>query len=454
MRSTHLGLIVAVAASLLGLGGGVRAQGARVATGKPDPATQAANLAKEGRALLAKGQLDAGCAKLDESVRESAKSAVAVELATCLEKQGKHALAYQALDTAIAAAQREKASSQESSARAKQKTLEKQVVMVRVTVTDATATLTLNGSPLEAARLASPLVLEPGSHTLVANAEGKKPWEWKQDLQAGQREAVTVPELEALPPPPGPVAADGPSHAPEAEARRGTPFAEQSSRFFVELGVVGGLLRADVPTAESSGLDGIAYTFPGPSGGTVFAACGDRVTVPGAGVCSGGFGPATNALVGGQVFAGWVLNPRMHVGLRTFVAASAPGGLFMAAGPALSVRAFGPLWLGLGGVVGYERHQSRLVSATGTAPVATGVVDVPVGGKSGLTLPVDSGVTGGGTLEVALSIFGAEHPGATAMRTRSRLLSGSLLVGIWPSVLAGGGTTTITVPGGVSYRFH
>jgi hypothetical protein len=454
MRGTHVGIAAAIIACVGVVFHDARAQGAASTGDKRDPSTIAANLAKEGRALLAKGQLEPGCTKLAESVRESAKAAVAVELASCLEKQGKRALAYRALEDALTAAQRERSTSQEATVRSKQKALEKQLAFMKLALTEPSTTVVLDGATLDATLPPSGVPLDPGSHTLMASAEGKKPWEWRQDLKAGQRETVTVPALEDVPqaaaaPPP---TVDAPVET--TEVRRGSPFVESAGRFVVELGALGGLMHANVPTSSTTTLDGLAYTFTGPSGGSVFAACGDRVTVPGAGVCTGRFGAATTGLVGGQAFLGWVLMPRLHVGLRTFGAASMPGGFFVASGPAVSLRAAGPLWVGLGGVVGFERHQARLVGANGSSPTAPGTVDVNLGSKSGVVLPVPSGVIGGATLEVAVALFGAEHPGASAIRTRSRWGTGSLLVGLWPSLLVGGGSTVVTVPGGLSYRFH
>lgn len=455
MIATHRWTAGAAGAVTLGVCAAVFAQGAPSRPGTTaDSSARAANLAREGRALIAKGQVEEGCSKLSESVRESPRSSVAMEAASCLEKQEKRALAYLALDDAIAAAKQERSATMEATARKRQKALEPRVAWLTLSGAPANVTLELDGSEFVPASDGSALAIEPGEHAVTARSPGKQDWKWSEVLKPGQRVSVSIPALEDVPP-------EAPAVPPKAELaqeprtkRTGAPYAERAGRLVIELGALGGVIAAGELATETSAVDGLPYSFPGASGGTIFAACGDRVTVSGAGTCSGQFASSTSGAIGAQAFVGWAFTPRLHAGVRAMGLGSLSRGFLVGGGPALSARAFGPLWLGLGATVGYESHRALLVSASGSAPIAAGAVDVPLGGATGEAVDVSSGVVVGGTAELVVALFGAEHPGATSVRTRSGFLSGSLLAGLWPSVLVGGGASVISIPGGLSYRFH
>ncbi|MBM4375282.1 MAG: hypothetical protein FJ095_09370 [Deltaproteobacteria bacterium] len=431
------------------------------AVAPPTATADAGQLAREGKALLGKGQFDVACAKLDESAALDPKSATLLDLATCLEKQGRRTNAHQTLERAAATAEREKQGLAEKTARARQRALEKQLALISITMPAGT-TLALDGVERTATELATPIALEPGEHQVEATTPGKRPWSKKVALQAGAREHVEVPALEDLPKAPVAIAAP-------ARTNSAPPPAEPShrGRVVVEIGFLGGLGYGDVTRSETSVLDGLPYAFPGESG-NVQAACGDTETIVGAGACTGELRAHSGGVLGGQLFVGWSLASRLHAGLRALGGTFMPGGFVAAGGPAISMRVVGPLWLGLGGVVGIEKHRALLVGAYGAVPpeaigkAGGAEVAVVLGDKLGATIDIDSGIVGGGTVEIAVALLrtrgasGAPNDGGGVLVTEAKAspLAGSLLVGVWPSVLAGSKGIAIVAPAGVSYRFH
>ncbi len=418
----------------------------------------AAALAKEAKLLLTRGQTALACDKYAESVKLDPKSNVALELAGCFEKLGKPVLAYRTLDAAIAAAIRDKVGSVEKSARAKQKTLEKSVGFLTVTPR-AGASRTLDGQPLDSAEFTEPQAIEPGDHLLAAAGAGKKPWEHAFAVKAGQRQVIEVPELADVP---KPVVATPISSRKGAapETGEGSAALEKAGRLVVEAGFLGGLAVGAIRSSRTSALNGVAYGFPAASGGTVLAGCGDTTTVPGAGQCEGDFHTHTGGMLGGQLFVGWAVAPGVHLGGRAFGGSVTPGGFVLAGGPALSLRKTGPFWFGLGAVIGYERQTAVLLSARGSVPAdaqaASGLaeVEVPLGSKRGVAIDIDSGVLAGGTLEFAVSLLGLSRAGVRPFKAPTAALAGSMLIGVWPSVLVGSRGVVITAPVGISYRFH
>lgn len=420
--------------------------------------TDAASLAKEAKALLVRGQTEAACKLYAASVLLDAKSSVALELAGCREKQGKPALAYRALELAATSALREKVGFVEKSARAKQKALEKSVALLTVTARDG-VTLSLDGELVDPAELASAMAVDPGEHRLTGSTDGKQPWERTLKLQAGQRETVAVPALDDVPKPVAVAVAPASPPGPELETD-GTDAPPSDARLVVEVGFLGGFAHGAIASSTTSTLSGLPYSIASTSGGALVAACSDTTTIPGAGDCVGDFHAHTGGLLGAQAFVGWSLGPRVHLGGRAFGGTVTPGGFVLAGGPAVSLRAFGPLWLGLGGVIGFERQQAVLLSARGSVPAGAQAaaggaeVDVPLGSKLGAVLDIDSGVIGGGTLEVAVSLLGLSQDGVVRGKPPGAALSGSLLVGVWPSVMVGSRGVVVTAPAGVSFRFH
>jgi hypothetical protein len=425
-------------------------------------AANAVTLAREGKSLLAKGQVDAACAKLDESAALEPKSATLLDLATCLEKQGRRAAAFAALDRAAVFAERERQGLAEKNARARQKALEKQLSLLLIKPSGDT-TIAVDGVERSSVELGTTLALEPGEHRIEATAAGRRPWSRTVALQAGARETLDVPRLEEVPQtkPPEPVAAVASKTTlpPAAPSKPG--------RFVVELGFLGGLGYGDMARSEASILDGLPYQFPGASG-NVQAACGDTTTVAGAGSCTADLRAHSDGFLGGQLFVGWSLASRIHAGLRMLGGSFMPGGLVAAGGPGVSMRVAGPLWVGLGGVVGVERHRALLVGAFGAIPpearskAGSSEVAVALGDKLGATVDVDSGVVGGGTLELAVALLRPRGPnddasdgsGIVVTEAKASPLTGSLLVGVWPTVLAGSKGIALMAPAGVSYRFH
>src|SRR5690606_6146913 len=138
-----------------------------------------------------------------------------------------------------------------------------------------------------------------------------------------------------------------------------------------------------------------------------------------------------------------------------------PQGFFFAGGPSVSGRVVGPLWLGASFLLGLEQHRSQLVSARGSVPPeyraanqGQSQVDIPLSRLDFSEGDVDSGILVGGALEIAVSIVRPDPHAAVPTDNDVPLLSGSLMVGLWPAGFWAQEGFAIALPAGFGYRFH
>ena len=212
-------------------------------------------LFREGRRLIKDGKLDAGCAKLEASDKLESSVGTLLNLGDCREKQGKPASAWAAFRKAEAMARRagnDKRREQEARRRASK--LEPQLASITVQVGPRGRgdgiTIKRDGELLDPDVWGTAIVVDPGSHTIVAEAPGKKPWRSDVALGKGGKRYVVVPTLEAAPearpivtapppPAPAPVVVTTAPEPPRATTTIVQPTWNSTRQAAVIIGIVG-----------------------------------------------------------------------------------------------------------------------------------------------------------------------------------------------------------------------
>ncbi len=233
---------------------------------------QADALFREGQQLLAAGQLATACAKLEESERLDPKIGRLLNVAYCHEKQGRIATAWHEYDQAAAMAIQAHQAEREKFARGHAAALAKRLSFLRLdlgALPDG-AQLSIDDKPLARDQWAIPFAVDPGTHTITAQAPGYKthmqsvtitgtgetraqvePLEKDESAAAAAPAAAPAP-APAPPAAPEPAAAPQPAAAPEAEA----PAAHGSSRTLAW--IVGGVGVAALGVGVGFGIDAMS----------------------------------------------------------------------------------------------------------------------------------------------------------------------------------------------------
>jgi len=181
-----------------------------------DAAAQSASaeaLFQEGRRLIKQGKLEAGCDKMAASEKLESSVGTLLNLGDCRERLGRLADAWAAFRKAEATAKRagnDKKREQEARRRAMK--LEPDLASVTVQVGPkaraSSVVVKRDGDVVDPDLWGTALIVDPGSHVVVVEAPGKKPWKSEFSVGKGGKRWVVVPTLESTaPPPPPPTAA-------------------------------------------------------------------------------------------------------------------------------------------------------------------------------------------------------------------------------------------------------
>lgn len=213
-------------------------------------------LFREGRALMAKGELGPACEKLASSQRLDPSPGTAINLALCHEKQGKRATAWAEYLVAarLARAADKKVQVDEASKRAAE--LEPDLDYVTIVISTPVPGLEVvrDGVVLDASSFGSALPIDPGPHAFVARAPGYQSVTLNVTFaEKRDKQSVSVPTLEreeaATTPGPAPsssgepVAPSGPSPAaPGPGGDHGARAEPDRSLAWVLVGVGGAAL--------------------------------------------------------------------------------------------------------------------------------------------------------------------------------------------------------------------
>ncbi|MBI4954559.1 MAG: hypothetical protein HY908_21220 [Myxococcales bacterium] len=279
----------------------------------------------------------------------------------------------------------------------------------------------------------------------VAPAPTGDPYEEK-DAAAPSPPPPTAPAAPA----PAPVAAPAP--ASEADTTEASSSGG-AGRLVVEIAALGGYTFGKVTRADLRSLDGTAYTFASNSGGQFLAVCGSVDAIEGSGDCRAITDAGSSGTVGGELLVGYAATDEVTVGGRLLAGANLPSGVLLAGGPALSVRV-GPVWLGGGVAIGTLNYRADVTGAVGSVPPdfqdANGGDEVEIAPS---TVPivrdtVKTKLILGATLELAAAVYQAE------VDEDLDALRGSLVIGIWPTVVYAFPGVGVSIPIGLGYRFH
>jgi hypothetical protein len=164
-----------------------------------DSRARADTLFREGQDLMTAGQVQTACAKLEESQRLDPKIGRLLNVAYCHEQLGKVATAWSEYNQAAALALQTKQAERESFARKQANQLAHKLSFIRLDLSAApdVAQVTLDGSVLAREQWSVPFPVDPGDHSLVFGAPGRKSHTQSVAVAGPGTMRVTVEALEA-----------------------------------------------------------------------------------------------------------------------------------------------------------------------------------------------------------------------------------------------------------------
>lgn len=219
MRTRRLPLVLPAAAFVAALA--TSSTDALAEPSKEDVA-KADALFHDAQVLVQKGRLAEGCAKFAESQSLDPANGTLLNLALCHEKEGKVATAYRELQELLAIMQNSKNPDDRERSRVateRIRQLEKKVPRVTFDMSALPKDTSLGLDGEKVGDPAQPVLVDPGSHTVIATADKKKPRETSFEVKDAGPMTVTLEPLEddAPPPPPPPVAPAPPKPASPPE---------------------------------------------------------------------------------------------------------------------------------------------------------------------------------------------------------------------------------------------
>jgi hypothetical protein len=179
-------------------------------------------LFEEAVALRNAGEWERACAKFEASQKLDPARGTLLNLAECMERDGKLASSWavyrQLADEAAAARDTERA----RIARAKIEELEPRLPRLLVEVEELAAGLEVarDGEPIEPALFGVAVPLDPGTYRLSATAPGRSQWAELVDLSERERVVVRIPRLPAGAPVPPREPGAGEKEQPRRSPRR------------------------------------------------------------------------------------------------------------------------------------------------------------------------------------------------------------------------------------------
>lgn len=155
-------------------------------------------LFKDGRALMGQENYEEACPKFEESQRLAPKLGTLLNLATCHDKQGRTASAWDEYTRALSMAKQAGEAERVDYARAQLDELEPRLSKVSVEVAAPVQGIEvkLDGNAIGEAAWGTPVPLDPGEHELAAVADGFDRWSTTFEVPPGPNQmSVRVPEL-------------------------------------------------------------------------------------------------------------------------------------------------------------------------------------------------------------------------------------------------------------------
>lgn len=171
--------------------------GAAAGEARADNSAAAEALFLEGRKLLQEQKFAAACPKLAESHRLDPATGTLLALALCLEGEGKTASAWAAYVEAEVRARNEKNNDRAAAAKERAVALEAKLPRLAVELAPgagrpAGLKITRDGAPVGEGSLGTLIPVDPGDHTVSAEAPGKAPFTETVRVGEGETKRVTV----------------------------------------------------------------------------------------------------------------------------------------------------------------------------------------------------------------------------------------------------------------------
>jgi hypothetical protein len=158
-------------------------------------------LFREGRRLLADGDLDGACAKLEASERLDAAIGTELNLADCFDRAGKPASAWAMFAKAEQTAKRSGDAKRSAEARRRGSALVAKLVYLTVAVSDEHQldglVIERDGTRVDHVLWNQRMVLDPGNYKLAASAPGHLTW--RTTIALSENRTIEVPALERAP---------------------------------------------------------------------------------------------------------------------------------------------------------------------------------------------------------------------------------------------------------------
>jgi hypothetical protein len=161
--------------------------------------TAAESLFQDARKLMAEHKYSAACSKLAASQRLDPAVGTLLNLADCYEKNGQTASAWSTFRETAAAARQSGSTAREQLARDRAAQLEPKLSRLTIQVPHPVSGLVLlrDGEPIDAALIGTAVAVDPGRHTVGANAPNRKTWSTTVEIPPNGAAIVTeVPLLE------------------------------------------------------------------------------------------------------------------------------------------------------------------------------------------------------------------------------------------------------------------
>lgn len=167
-------------------------------TGKSaaEASASAHSLFIEARAAMEKGAYEEACPKLEESMRLDPAVGTQLNLGVCYERVGKLASAWAAFLDATSMAKASRQPEREKLARSRAKALEPRLPKLVIdadAATEPALEILRDGVTVGAASWNTAIVVDPGTHDVVASAPGKMSWRTVVDAKEGEITRVVVP---------------------------------------------------------------------------------------------------------------------------------------------------------------------------------------------------------------------------------------------------------------------
>jgi hypothetical protein len=169
------------------------------AEGSANDRSLAQSLFDQAKRLMAAGDYEHACPKLEESQKLDPGGGTLLNLALCHEKQGKVAMAWTEFKEALSAAKRDGREERVTAAQQHITALEPKLPWLTLNVEKPAdgENVELDGASLGRAAWGSPVAIDPGTHELHATAPNRQAWTGSFTIVIAEKKSVPVPELVA-----------------------------------------------------------------------------------------------------------------------------------------------------------------------------------------------------------------------------------------------------------------